>query len=235
MANDPGGLSALARERFANRDYYGALLSVDELIASGRAWADAYHLRGLALTMLERTSEALTAFDQALKLNPQYLEAHIHRGLLLNQLGRTGEAVSAFESAAASGGSPVDGMPAPVAGRLANEHARLGELYAEAGSLTGAVEQYRRSVALGPTFLDIRLRLARLLMESGNPLAAEEELQVILQQRPEWLDARIQLGMARYLAGDVATAAGIWQQCRDDFPSVDRIAAYLAMVERIAE
>ena len=86
-----------------------------------------------------------------------------------------------------------------MAARLANEHARLGELYAEAGALAEAVLEYRRAVELGPRFHDLRLRLARLLLEAGNPLQAREDLEVILESRPDWVDAQVQLGMARYL------------------------------------
>jgi tetratricopeptide (TPR) repeat protein len=225
----------VARERFANRDYYGALLSVEDLTGSGRAYADVHHLRGLCFSMLDRPDEALLEFDQALALNPRYLEALLHRGLMLNQLGRGVEAAIAFAGAAAAEGARVAGFSAPVAARLANEHARLGEAYAEAGALAEAVLEYRRAVELGPNFHDLRLRLARLLLEAGNPLQAREDLEVILEARPDWVDAQVQLGMARYLSGDAAGARDTWRACRDARPDLERISAYLAMLERIPE
>jgi tetratricopeptide (TPR) repeat protein len=229
------GMLELARERFANRDYYGALLSLDDLAGSGRAFADVHHLRGLAFSLLDRPDEALDEFDRALSLNGRYLEALLHRGLVLNQLGRADEAAAAFAAAAAAEGPAVAGFSAPVAARLANEHARLGDLYAEAGALGEAVLEYRRAVQLGPAFHDLRLRLARLLLEAGNPLQAREDLEVILAARPDWVDARVQLGMARYLAGDAAGARDTWRACLDARPDLERVAAYLAMVERIPE
>ena len=162
----------VARERFTNRDYYGALLALGDLSGSGRSYADVYHLRGLCFSLLDRPDEALQEFDRALALNPRYLEALLHRGLVLNQLGRGSEAAMAFAAATAAEGPPVAGLSAPVAGRLANEHARLAELYAEAGALAEAVLECRRAVELGPHYHDLRLRLARLLLESGNPLQA---------------------------------------------------------------
>ncbi len=233
MSADPGGLLTVARERFAAREYYGALLCLDELIAGGHAYADVHHLRGLSLSLLHREEEAIQAFDRALALNPRYLEAHIHRGLVLNHLGRTEEAAQAFAAAAASEGAPVAGLPGSVAARLANEHARLGELYAGAQVLDEAVREYRRAVMLGPGFIDLRFRLARLLLEAGNPLLAIEELEAILSERPQWVDARLQLGLARYLSGDVASATAIWQACRAEAPDAERVQAYLAMVERL--
>lgn len=229
------GTFDVARERFANRDYYGALLVLDELAGSARPYADVHHLRGLCFSLLDRPDEALEEFDRALALNARYLEAHLHRGLVLNQLGRGAEALTAFELAAAAEGPAVAGFSAPVAARLANEHARLGELYADVGAVAEAVLEYRRAVELGPNFHDLRLRLARLLLEAGNPLQAREDLEVILESRPDWVDAQVQLGMARYLSGDTAGARDTWRACREARPDLERIAAYLSMVERIPE
>jgi tetratricopeptide (TPR) repeat protein len=229
------GIIAVARERFTNRDYYGALLVLGDVGGSGRAYADVYHLRGLCFSLLDRPEEALQEFDHALALNSRYLEVLLHRGLVLNQLGRGGEAAASFAAATAAEGPRIAGLSAPIAARLANEHARLGDLYAEAGALAEAVLECRRAVELGPGFLDLRLRLARLLLESGNPLQAREELELILAARPEWVDAKVQLGMARYLAGDTAGARDTWRACRDARPDLERVAAYLAMVERIPE
>lgn len=230
-----GELLGTARERFSARDWYGALLCLEDAVGSDRAYADVHHLRGLCLTMLDRPDEALLAFGQALESNPRYLEAHLHRGLVLNLMGRGPEAVEAFAAAAASEGPPVAGLSAPVAARLANEHARLGDMYAEAAALHDAVREYRRAVDLGPGYHDLRLRLARLLIEVGNPLQAREELERILDARPDWTEARVQLGLCRYLSGDVGGAREVWLACRAERPDLERVGAYLAMSERIPE
>ncbi len=222
-----------ARERFAAHDYYGALLCLEDLDGQAHEYADVHHLRGLCLTMLERGDEALAEFERAVELNPRYVEAQIHRGLLLNQLGRNEEAVQAFDAARSAEGPPVAGLAAPVAARLANEHARLGEMYAEAGAIAEATREFQRAVELGPGFHDLRLRLARLLLDGGNPLGARDELERIVAARPDWVEARVQLGLARYLAGDVSGARDIWEKCRHERPDLDRVTGYLAMVERI--
>ncbi len=141
-----------ARVRFGNRDYYGTLHCLDDVEVSGRAFADVHQLRGLALSLLDRPSDALVEFDRALALNPRYVEALLHRGLALNQLGRADEAAAAFAQASNAAGPPVAGLSSSAAARLANEHARLGDLYAEAGALAEAVLEYRRAVELGVRF-----------------------------------------------------------------------------------
>lgn len=222
-----------ARERFAVQDYYGAVHLLEDVIASGRSFADVYHLLGLSLALLGHKERALAEFEQALLLNPGYIEANIHRGILLNELGRAEEAEESFRRATAHGEPSVAGFSRPIAARLANQHAELGKAYAEAGALAEAIVEFRRAVDLGPSFHDLRYRLARLLLEAGRPLEAREELERILEGHPDFLDALASLGLAHYLAGDAAAAREFWARCQGKRPSSARVEAYLAMASRL--
>lgn len=222
-----------ARERFAVQDYYGAVHLLEDVIASGRSFADAHHLLGLSLALLGQKERALAEFEQALTLNPGYIEANIHRGILLNELGRAEAAEAAFRLAAVHGEPSVAGFTRPVASQLANKHAELGLAYAEAGALADAIVEFRRAVDLGPTFHDLRYRLARLLLEAGRPLEAREELERILEGHPGFLDALASLGLAHYLSGDAAAAREVWARCQAKQPSNARVEAYLAMAGRL--
>ena len=224
-----------ARERFALQDYYGAVHLLEEVLATGRAFADAHHLHGLCRSLLGQPDKALEAFDTAVKLNPRYVEAHIHRGLVLNQLGRTADAEEAFRKASALEGPRTGRFSPHVAARLANQHAALGEAYAEAGGLADAVDQYKKAVELGPAFIDLRYRLARLMLDAGNPLGAREELERVLQARPGFVEAQASLGLAHYLSGDAAEARRIWRDALDRQPENSRVEAYLAMMDRAKE
>ena len=61
----------LARERFAVRDYHGAVLLLTEAARERALYADALNLLGLSLAMIDRTQDALQAFDDALDRNPR--------------------------------------------------------------------------------------------------------------------------------------------------------------------
>jgi tetratricopeptide (TPR) repeat protein len=224
-----------ARERFALQDYYGAIHLLQEIVESGRSFADCHHLLGLCYAMLGQPQRALEHFGEALALNPRYIEAHIHRGILLNDLGRTEEAADAFRHAAAHNVPQDSGFPTHVAASLANHHALLASAYAESGAFVQAIEQYRRAVELGPNFADIRYKLARALLESGDVLAAREELERVVRERPNFIDALASLGLARYLSGDAAGAQEVWHECLLARPKNARVEAYLAMLERAAE
>ena len=221
-----------ARERFAVQDYYGTVHLLEEIVAGGRAFADVHHLLGVSLSLLGQRERALTEFGRALELNPRYLEALIHQGLVLVELGRDTEAEDSFRRASASLSPAANGLPAPVAARLANQHAELAEAYAEAGSLDWAVEQYERALELGPGFVDLRYRMARLLLESGRSLEAREALEEVLRTRPNFVDASAALGLAHYLSGDALGARDIWKGCLKRRPENARVEAYLAMLGR---
>ncbi len=222
-----------ANERFAVQDYYGAVHLLDEILESGRRFADVYHLRGLSLSLLGQPEKALEDFDRALSVNPRYIDALVHRGVVLVELGRSGEADASFQRAAALGQPGPSGFSNPVASRLANLHAAVGDAYAEAGALVDAIREYQRAVGLGPHFHDLRYRLARLLLEAARPLEAREELERIVAVQPKFVDAQAALGLAHYLSGDATGAQEIWARCLMQRPENARIGAYLAMARRL--
>jgi tetratricopeptide (TPR) repeat protein len=232
MDVSPEHLVSQARERFQLQDYYGAIHLLEEVVVTGRAFADAHHLLGLSYSLVGQSDKALEQFDRALQLNPRYVEALIHRGIILNELGREDEAAAALRRASQVGGETRGGFPVHVAAKLANVHAALGEAYLEAGGLPEAIDQYHAALGLGPAFHDLRYKLGRMLLEAGRALEAREQFGIIVAERPKFMDAAVMLGLASYLAGDGLGARAIWDECRERRPEDPRVEAYLAMLER---
>lgn len=221
-----------ARERFAVRDYHGAVLLLHEVIGSGCGYADAYNLYGLSLAMVDRPAEALVAFDQALERNQRYVEAHLNRGVLLNGLGRTEEAAASFAIAEALGRPDGTGFPVVVGNRLANAHAALGDEYRNAGAHAEAIAQYRRALELRPGYVDIGLSLARTLLEAQRYEEASEALDGVLAVRPTLLDALLLRGLAAYLRGELAAAGRVWDRASEVHPGDPRVETYRSMLSR---
>jgi Flp pilus assembly protein TadD len=221
-----------AKERSELGDYFGSIHLLEELIETGRAYADAHQLLGFAYHMVGRPEKALKSFDRALELNPRYVEAHIHRGIVLSDLGRSAEAELAFSHARDCGGAERGGVQAHHAAKLSNMHAALGEAYVEAGALNQAIEQYQMALKLGPTFHDLRFRLGRLLLDAGRSLEAREELQVAADARPRSVPTHLALGLACYVSGDAVTAKRIWERILVENPGDLRATAYMAMLNR---
>ena len=225
-------LVAQARERFQLQDYFGAIHLLEEVVETGRAFADAYHFLGVSYCLVGQADVGLRHLDKALELNPNYVEALVHRAIVLNELGREDEALAALKQATAASSELRLGFPGHVASKLANLHAELGEAYAEAGGLNDAVGQYQSALALGPGFHDLRYKLGRYLLDAGRALEAREQFQIIVRARPTFLDAAAMLGLACYLSGDGLEARSVWEECRRRRPEDPRVEAYLAMLER---
>src|SRR3989449_4434553 len=127
MDVSPERLVEQANERFQLQDYYGAIHLLEEVIATGRAFADAHHLLGLSYSLAGQPDKALEQLDRALALNPHYVEALIHRALVLNELGREDEATAELRRAQRIDSNKQAGFPAHLAAKLANHHAALGD------------------------------------------------------------------------------------------------------------
>src|SRR5256714_741110 len=210
MEVSPERLVEQANERFQLQDYYGAIHLLEEVVGTGRAFADAHHLLGVSYSLAGQAEKALEQLDRALALNPNYIEALIHRALVLNELGREEEANAVLRRAKQIGSERRAGLPGHMAAKLANQHAALGQAYLEAGGLNEAIAQYEAALALGPAFHDLRYKLGRLLLEAGRALEAHEHFQTIVRERPAYLDAAAMLGLACYLAGDGLAARAGW-------------------------
>src|SRR2546421_6088685 len=133
-----------ANERFQLQDYYGAIHLLEEVIATGRAFADAHHLLGVSYSLAGQPDKALEQLDRALALNPNYIEALIHRALVLNELGREAEANAVLRRARQVGAERRAGFYGHVAAKLANQHAAPGQAYLQAGGVQQGHPPYER-------------------------------------------------------------------------------------------
>src|SRR5258708_32310129 len=200
MDVSPEHLVEQANERFQLQAYYGAIHLLEEVIATGRAFADAHHLVGLSASRAGKSDKALEQLDRALALNPNYIEALIHRALVLNELGGEDEANAMLRRARSVTTERRGGFHGHVASKLANQHASLAQAYLEAGGLNEAIAQYEAALTLGPNFHDLRYKLGRSLLEAGRALEAHEHFQIIVRERPSFLDAAAMLGLSCYPA-----------------------------------
>ena len=214
------------------RDYHGAALLLTSLTREGPAFADALNMLGISLALVDRAHDAVSAFDQALRVNPRYVEAYLNRAVVLNRVGRESDAQASMARAAELGAADESGYPAVVANKLANEHASLGHDYRAAGALDKAVEQYRRALEIRPHFVDIRLALGRALFEAGRYAEAAPVLDEVLGVRPGWLDAMLLRGLAAYLQGDLDTAGRVWDDASTRHPEEPRLEIYRSMLAR---
>ena len=235
MALDPSVEQLIARgkDAFARNQYLPALADLQEAAARHPGFADVQNLIGLCLSLLGRPEEAVDAFRRATEANAGYVEAHLNLAITLNDLGRFDEARTEFQAASEADEEKAGGgFPSAAAARLANKHAELGDLYAEAAAPQDALREYRRAVSLRPQFLDIRNKLARTLIDVGEPAEAAEELREVVKVRPAFLAARANLGLALFRLDHFDEAEAEWQRCLQQQPENAQVAGYLGMLAR---
>lgn len=241
QGNDPGHGTApaggplddplLPPEPFRGDEVAEAVRAFSDVIAEYPGFADVRNKAGLSLALVGRLEEALEHFDAALEINPEYAEAHLNRAIVLNDLERFDEAREAFFKAAEADGKWGGQLPSEIGTRIALTHARLGDLYVDAGQPDRAVQEFEEALHVRPTFVDIRGRLAEALLEAGEVPRARGELEEILGANPDFVSARIRYGVVLQRLGDLEGAIREWTEAERRDPSDHRARAYLASVE----
>ena len=190
-------------------------------------FADVRNKAGLCLAMMGDMEDALTEFDEALKLNDGYAEAHLNRAIVLNDLGQFEEASEAFHRANALDTKDSRVFPSDLGNQLADSHARSGDLYLVADRPEEAAQEFAAAVAVRPRFADLRFKLAEAYMSLDRLDDARDHLEAILEMNPYFQDARVRLGALLHRLDDLAGARREWERCAEADPEDRRVQAYL--------
>ena len=178
-----------------------ALACLTEALRGGVDYADVYQMVGVMVHQQGRLPDAEEMFRKALRVNPSYTEAALNLVVTLNDLGKYGEAQSIYAQAMQAVKHAPRELDPFVKGKIANMHGELGAAYRAVGAHEDAVREYRRALALCPTFADVRTALAKTLHEAGDLRAAIRELEVVLTENPRFVPALLHLGLAYQAAG----------------------------------
>jgi aspartyl/asparaginyl beta-hydroxylase (cupin superfamily) len=114
-------LLAPAREALRQGDGARALALIEALPLQGAAALPAHLDRALALRLLGRLPEAVSALDEVLALEPYHLLAMLSKGALVERLGQLKDAARIYGNALAFA-PPPEQLPRPLAAQV--EHAR---------------------------------------------------------------------------------------------------------------
>lgn len=143
-----------ARALMAQGQYAQALQKLDQHLAKNPQDAEARFSRGIALTKLNRTGDAMKVFTDLTRDYPQLPEPYNNLAVLYAQQGDYEKARDALEAALATHPS------------YATAHENLGDIYA---ALAGA--SYNRAIKLDPSNTAVRSKLS-LIAQVENPGSA---------------------------------------------------------------
>ncbi|MDA8170760.1 MAG: tetratricopeptide repeat protein [Nitrospiraceae bacterium] len=209
-----------------------------DIIKARPDYADVLNKLGLISYLRGDLKEAALYFERAVKKNPEYTEASLNLVIASNDLEefekaeevitKAANAVYSSEAAKAPAGVPLDPY---VAGRLANEHLRLGNAYMEHGLAGEAIEEYRKAVRLRETSPDARTRLGMALREKGMFDEAIAELTRAKEHNPGYGPAWIQLGLTYYMRGMRGLAFREWEGASQRMPDLKEARFYLKLLK----
>jgi serine/threonine protein kinase/Flp pilus assembly protein TadD len=137
--------------------------------------------------------EAVTAFSEAIRLEPDSFAAHFHRGIAHYLAGRSREALTDYTSA-------IRVVPGSAEARLAR-----ARVHRDLGNYHLALKDYTDAIRLRP---DGKVYVARgcLQHEIGAYDQALADYEIALRLRPDDSAAHFRRGVTRYVMGDSAGA-----------------------------
>src|SRR5512139_347880 len=146
----------LARKLYEKENFPEAEQMFEKLASEAPFFADVFNKLGVIYHQRGAFGRAAKAFEKALELNPRYTEAALNLAVTYNNLGRYEQASAAFGRAAGFSQAGPGALDPFIRGKLANQHADLGDIYFDLGLHGEAVSEYRKAVDLGPKFADLR-------------------------------------------------------------------------------
>jgi len=157
--------------------------------------AEFYVEMSKVLHALGKREEQRTALEAAVRLDPNLVEA---RYALANLARQQGDATSSREQF-----TKVQQIRGAEVNRdLALGDVRAGVALAEKHEYVGAIEKFRKAIAIDPSLGEAHFNLAGALLAKGDVTAAIGSLTEALRLAPNWAEAHYQLGRALLRSGE---------------------------------
>ncbi len=140
----------------------------------------------LGATLVEKgqIDEAISQYQEAIRLKPDYAGFQYNLGVAFNKKGRTDEAISQFQEAI----------------RLAPDYAEaynnLGSVLVAKGQIDEAISQFRKAIRLKPDDAEIQYNLGIALGRKGQIDEAISQFQEAIRLNPDYAEAHYSLGAA---------------------------------------
>jgi tetratricopeptide (TPR) repeat protein len=157
---------------FEESKYSEAESLFKEIINKNPQYADVHNKLGIISHFKGDFQKASEYFKKALELNPKYTEASLNLSITYNEMGEFKKAQEVFFHAAQIAHPAPATIDPFVAGKLANEHYKVGNLYLELGMsyyMKGlkelALEEWKSALESNPDLIDAEAYLRLLEME----------------------------------------------------------------------
>ncbi|GBE03063.1 TPR repeat-containing protein YrrB [bacterium BMS3Bbin06] len=221
-----------ANRLFEEGKYHNAEPLLKDVYKVNPYYADVLNKLGVISHLKGELEEAVNYFEEALHINPQYTEASLNLAITYNDLGEFSKAQEIF-SLAAQVAHPAPGALDPfAAGKLANEHFRIGNIYLDFGLYDDAIDEYRKAIKLSQRFPDVHTKLGVALRNKGLYEDAIIHFNAAKEINPGYGQAWIQLGLTYYMKGLSGLAVEEWENALEMNPDLKEAKNYLQLIKK---
>jgi len=201
-----------ATTAFQSGEYEDAEQLCLEVVQRTPLYANIYNMLGFIYSQRNSSEKAIELFRRALSINPNYTEAQLNLAITLADIGAYGPALREFGLAKAREGDAPAPLSSLIRSKLANAHGDLGKIYFDLGMLEEAAAEYRKALALGPTYADIHNRLGVCYRERGEHEKALQAMTRALEINPRYVEAYVNIGILLRRMGKEDQAVAAWEK-----------------------
>jgi tetratricopeptide (TPR) repeat protein len=155
---------------------------------------------GAALVTNGQIDEAITHFQEAIRLRPGGADGHNNLGVALGHKGQTDEAIRQYQEA-------IRLKPA-----YAEACYNLGNALLMKGQIDQAIRQFQEALRLKAEYAEAHNNLGVARLAKGQPDEAISQCQQALRLIPGYPEARFNLGNALLMKGQIDQAISQYQQ-----------------------
>lgn len=218
-------------EAYDRRDYEEAITLLTELDTINPRMADVLNRLGIMFSLKGDLHKAVIYLQRAVSLNPAYTEAALNLTITYNELGETDKAYEVFTRLSEAQNTKEGDLDPFAAGKLANEHYRIGNIYFEFNRLDDAIVEYNKALSLRDDLADVQTKLGSALREKGQYEDAIAVLRKAVVSNPRFGSAWVELGLAYYSMGKHADARETWQHALTEVPDLKEANTLLKLYE----
>ena len=189
--------------RRAARFGWGLLLGFSvafNLFASVVRYAEADNDLGAVFLGQGKVQEAMSQFEQTLRLEPDCAQAHNNLGIALAQTGSIEEAIAQCEQAL------------QIKPDYAEAHYDLGVAFENVERETEAIDQYEKALRIYPDYVGAHVNLGNAFLRIGKVTEATEEYEQALRINPNYAEAYSNLGAILQRLGKLPEAVARYEQ-----------------------